>query len=184
MARGKSFRTHLVLAVTAIVILLFFRVVLTVSLNRTAGQDASKYSDALVVVQGAQKLFYCKFWGTDQLSYWVEIEYPAQAVIDEFYLELDKQGWIPLDEDYLNPGLPTSHVRGWTDFVDATQVPNIRVHQWGSDWKNKRKDILVLTLRYFTDIEDSEKIERLYVSIIYVPRSVNRYTDMVVTLWR
>ena len=108
----------------------------------------ANFSESLIVVPGAKNMHYTKVYGTDQLYFQIKAEYPAKAVLEEISKKLEIKGWHPLPEDYLNPGLPSSHVRGWTDFVDATEAPEKKVYQWLAQWENKNKDILWCTLRY------------------------------------
>jgi hypothetical protein len=61
---------------------------------------------------------------------------------------LEQAGWQPLKEDWLNPGLPTSHVRGWVYFEDSTTQPSTSVRGWNGDWKNSAHDILTYMLEY------------------------------------
>lgn len=128
-----------------------------------------KYSDSLVLVEGAQNPTYSKYLGTDQLIYTVDVQYPAAQVIKEIYEKLGAKGWEPLSEDYLNPGLPSSHVRGWTDFIDSTEKPHRKVHQWLTQWEDSNQDIVWCTLRYSYPERAQPDLKSLKVSIIFIP---------------
>jgi len=131
--------------------------------------DPSKYSDALIVVKGAKDLSYRKFHGTDQLCYNVLTPYPAYQELSELSQKLESKGWEPLKEDYLNPGLPSSHARGWTDFIDATVEPKRQVHQWLAQWEYVNKDILWCSLRYSYPEGKKADFDSLKVSLCFVP---------------
>jgi len=111
-------------------------------------QDAPRHTDALVVCQGATETRWTTLEGTEQLSYQIEAEYPASSVVSCISKKLSETGWRPLQKDYWNPGLPSSHVRGWTQFADATVQPSATVDQWAGQWENKAGDIVWYFLRY------------------------------------
>jgi hypothetical protein len=89
-----------------------------------------------------------KFEGTDQLSYQIEVEYPAVSIVSCISTQLAEKGWRPLKEDYWNPGLPSSHVRGWTQFVDASVHPEATVDQWAAQWENAAGNLVWYSMRY------------------------------------
>jgi hypothetical protein len=88
----------------------------------------------------------------DDSSTWVhyslEEPYPANEALRSISMGLERAGWRPLPNDFLNPTIPSSHVRGWTDFDDSTISPPARVHQWLAQWRNARGDIVWYALRY------------------------------------
>jgi hypothetical protein len=70
------------------------------------------------------------FQGKDQIIYHLQSEYPADDALRTISVCLKNLGWEPLKEDWLNPGLPSSHVRGWTYFEDETTKPATSVRAW------------------------------------------------------
>jgi hypothetical protein len=110
--------------------------------------QVSHYSDPLVVYPEATQVHWTKFQGTDQLIYEVKVDYPADSVISWISDQLKAKGWQARDEDYWNPGLPTSNVRGWTQFADATVQPQATVDAWVGQWENRLGDIAEYALRY------------------------------------
>jgi hypothetical protein len=151
--------------ITLLTILSLFGVCCSPSKN----DNPLKYSDALIVLKGAKGLFYSRFHGTDQLFYKINATYPANQEINGLYEKLEAKGWRPLKEDYLNPGLPSSHVRGWTDFIDGTKKPERQVHQWLAQWESMNKDILWCTLRYSYPEGKNADLDNLEVSLIFIP---------------
>lgn len=107
-----------------------------------------KIQSFFVVVPGATGIKQSIFQGKDQIIYHVQSEYPADDVLSTISIRLKKLGWEPLAEDWLNPGLPSSRVRGWVYFEDATTKPATSVRAWGEDWENSTHDILSYMLDY------------------------------------
>jgi len=107
-----------------------------------------KTSSFFVVVSGATGVKQSAFQGKDQIIYHVQSEYPAGDVLDAIGVRLKKLGWEPLKEDWLNPGLPSSRVRGWSYFEDSTTKPATSVRAWHEDWENGAHDILTYMLDY------------------------------------
>jgi len=81
------------------------------------------------------------------VEYEYEEPYPAKRLLTHMASQISPN-WQPRKEDFLNPGIPTSHVRGWVDYVDATTRPETRVHMWSSEWENESGDILSYSLLY------------------------------------
>jgi hypothetical protein len=111
-------------------------------------QEMPRHTDALIVCPGAESVNWVRFEGTDQLGYQVKVEYPADSIISCISKTLDENGWQPLREDFWNPGLPSSHVRGWTQFTDATVHPEATVDSWASQWQNQAGDVAWYFLQY------------------------------------
>jgi hypothetical protein len=111
-------------------------------------QETPRHTDALIVCPGAEAVSWMRFEGTDQLGYRVKVEYPADSIIACISKKLSENGWQPLQEDFWNSGLPSSHVRGWTQFTDATAHPEATVDAWASQWQNQAGDIVWYSFRY------------------------------------
>ncbi len=111
-------------------------------------QDTPRHAEALIVCPGAKQTKWVKFEGTDQLSYQIEADYPASSIVSCISAQLKEKGWRPLQEDFWNPGLPSSHVRGWTNFVDATVHPEATIDLWAAEWESEAGDIAWYSLRY------------------------------------
>jgi hypothetical protein len=85
------------------------------------------------------------------VTYTLQAEYPALNVVDEIVTRNAGSGWQPLSEDFFNPGIPTSHVRGWTSYLDRSRGPQAAMHQWQSGWRNDSGDLLEYSLWYRTE---------------------------------
>jgi len=57
----------------------------------------------------------------------------------------DELAWKPLMEDFLNPGISTSLVRGWTNYQD--DVRHQYVWQWQGQWESDKGEIATYALR-------------------------------------
>lgn len=117
------------------------------------GQDGSsgvsaKTRSFFVVAPLATEVRQTNFAGRDQIIYRVQADYPASSVLELIKNRLKTQGWKALKEDWLNPGIPSSHVRGWTYYEDQTTKPSTSVRAWQADWTNSSGDILTYRLEY------------------------------------
>lgn len=101
-----------------------------------------------VVVPGATETGHSTFLGKDQLWYRVQASYPAADVLRIITGRLKTMGWTALEEDWLNSGLPSSHVRGWVYYEDHATQPTTSVRVWQGDWQNGAHDILTYRLEY------------------------------------
>ncbi len=135
-------------------------------------QDPKNYSDSLIVLSGATNINYAKVNKTDQVTYNLKADYPAAEIINQLLKKLGNMGWTPLNEDFLNPGLPTSFVRGWSDYEDISKKPNMKVHSWLSDWQNRNGDVLVYGLRYQYPINAQPDMSSMNIVAIFIPVDV------------
>jgi hypothetical protein len=107
--------------------------------------------------------------GRQQVVYAIESEYPAEEVLSFISTELKKRGWTPLPQDFFNPGIPSSHQRGWTFFEDHTQKPWTGVYAWSADWENGSHDIVVYMLRYNAPDNSTRNLKNLQVIALFIP---------------
>jgi len=137
--------------------------------NRGSGSDAEHRYKALVVCPGATDILRKKWENTDQVSYRIVVSYPAESVLSCISNKLSQTGWEPLKEDYWNPGFPSSHVRGWTQFADASVQPQSSVDQWLGQWKDGVGSIVWYSLQYRYPPGDRN---HLTVAAGYIPADV------------
>ena len=132
-----------------------------------------------VVVPQATDIKQSKFQGHDQLLYEVEAEYPASEVLRIINTHLKAGGWKPLKKDWLNPDIPSSHVRGWTFFEDRSTHPETSVSAWQADWTNDAGDILIYILEYRCPGElclSTANLHKLRVMEIHLPAKLAEQT--------
>ena len=58
-------------------------------------QDMARHPEALIVCWGAKHTNWVKFEGTDQLSYQVDVDYPASSIVSCISAHLKEKGWQP-----------------------------------------------------------------------------------------
>ena len=155
-----------------LILIVFCILVLTLSCREQNRQSASNYSDSLIVLKGASNVHYHKVYGQDQISYKIFNKHPAKDTISELNTRLESKGWKPLKENWLNPGVPTSHIRGWVSYIDGTTNPELKVHSWHSDWKNENKDILTYALMYSYPNKGKPNMSELNVIGIFIPNDL------------
>jgi hypothetical protein len=110
--------------------------------------------------------------GRQELTYSCEVEYPAENVIAFISKQLRANDWKLLKEDFMNPGLPSSHIGGWTDFEDGATKPSTHVYQWMADWENEGHDIVRYNLEYRSPAASTRDLHTLRVIALYIPAPV------------
>jgi hypothetical protein len=127
---------------------------------------------ALVLFPKGQDVQYQQKDGAWRVHYSVKAKHPAAGLLAFISENLNQQGWEPLREDIFNPGLESSHARGWQEFLDARTSPKTKVHQWLAQWKNRNGDVVWYRLQYRSQKEMSEMPDTVDVVGIYYPASV------------
>jgi hypothetical protein len=135
-------------------------------------QNPKDYSSSLIVLPGASSINYARVNKTDQVTYNLKAEYPATEIINQLLKKTADAGWSPLKEDFLNPGLPTSVVRGWSDYEDMSKKPNTKVHSWQTDWQNISGDVLIYGFKYRYPINTQPDMSSMAVVAIYIPADI------------
>lgn len=153
-------------------ILLLNAIILLNCCTTQNSQDPYVYSDALFVLKSAFNVKYANLKGTQQVVYSVIEQYPALNVISQIDDKLQSMGWRPLEKDWLNPQVPTSHVRGWTDYIDETKNNNKEVHSWYSNWINPQEDMLIYSLEYSRPVKSESIMSDLKIVAIYIPEKL------------
>ena len=113
-----------------------------------SGIDASKLPPELAVPPGATRIDPRGDGAAFAVQYRLTAPYPAEAFLKELGSRLAARGWKPMDRGLLDPGIPTSNVRGWTAFVDPQMRPPRGVHRWQGSWRNERGDVVDYNLEY------------------------------------
>jgi len=134
--------------------------------------DEGKIPEALIVFPAATLVSFNQLGESTQVLYQVNTPYPAEEVLKYIKTKLAHDQWIPLENDYLNPRIPSSHVRGWGSFVDRTTSPKTKVRQWLAQWKNSEGDIVWFRFQYRSSVGGVEDLNPLRVVGTYVPRQI------------
>jgi hypothetical protein len=127
---------------------------------------------ALIVLPGAADVHCGPFEGSVQVTYHLAVPYPAKSTLADLQAKLRTLGWLPLAEDFLNPGLPSSMLRGWYAFLDGTVEPERTIHQWMADWVDLDGQVLRFALRYYTVSGGTERLTDLRVAGILTPAAM------------
>jgi hypothetical protein len=139
---------------------------------------ARRHPDSLLVAPSAIDPRYLAYPdGREQLTYTIDTEYPADSTISFVSEHLRNQRWSPLSQDFLNPDIPSSQVRGWTQFEDASREPRATVRQWGCDWEDGAHNITLYDLEYrypMSGAHDAPDSRMLHVVSLYIPADVAR----------
>ena len=107
--------------------------------------------------------------GGYQRGYIVEQPFPAQRVIDDILLRLESLNWKPMDYDWLNPGVPTSHKRGWHEYRGGIPGRARHFHEWDAHWQNKDGDIVSYTFQYSYALGENPNLNTLSVYCAWYP---------------
>lgn len=131
----------------------------------------------LVVIPGAGNVKHQKSHGKDQLSYHIEAQYPAASLLKMIRGRLQRIGWKPLAQDFLNPGIPSSIVRGWGYHEDLATQPKTSVRVWQTDWENRAHDVVTYRLEYRCKdnlCSSTKNLTDLEVIAIYIPARLTK----------
>jgi hypothetical protein len=91
------------------------------------------HPDILIVFPGAENVKYTKD-DDGSVSYRLTEPHPANATIKEIRSRFEGQGWKPIAEDLMNPGMTNSHDRGWMNYIDGIRN-DANVFLWSAAWK-------------------------------------------------
>ena len=150
-------------------------IVLTVvaAASQERGNNRQKYSESLLVAPSAKNPNYVIYPdGRQQVTYTVEIPYPAEDVLAFLKTELQKRGWKPLPENYFNPGTPSSLQRGWIFVEDHTKQPWTGSYGWGAEWENSAHDLTEYSLRYDALDNSTRNLRNLQVIALFIPADI------------
>jgi hypothetical protein len=139
-------------------------------------ESAKTHADSLLVAPSAINPKYLAYSdGREQLTYTIDTDYPADSTIFFLSTQLQNRRWTALREDFLNPGIPSSQVRGWTQFEDRSEEPRATVRAWGCDWEDGAHNITTYFLRYryqMSGAHDPPDSRMLHVMALYIPAAV------------
>jgi hypothetical protein len=135
-------------------------------------RNTESHNKSLVLLPGAFDVQYATFQGKPQLTYRIHVDYPAGSALKAISGDLGAEGWKPLKSDFWNPSIPSSHVRGWEQFDDATDRPRTTVHSWMAQWENPQHDIVSYTLEYRYPVDAKPDLGTLRVIAIFIPASI------------
>ena len=136
--------------------------------EKPAAAPAPESAD-LLVLPGATDVQRRNQSGTTGVAYSVQAPFPAAEQIEQVLKSMTERGWVAQEEDLLNPGIPTSTVRGWMTYVDATHTPRRRRYVWSTEWRNARGDLASYAFSYVMPETGTEALRQLSVSAGVLP---------------
>lgn len=110
------------------------------------GEARRVHPDILIVLPGAEDVSYTKDYD-GSVSYRLAEAHPADATLRDIRSRLEGQGWKPVSDDLMNPGMTNSHDRGWMNYIDGTR-DDANVFLWSAGWESTRGDRVEYWLRY------------------------------------
>ena len=128
----------------------------------------------LVVAPGARDVQAVSEDEREELQYRVGEAYPATKTIEAIGAQLRDRGWRPVDVDFLNPGTPTSHRRGWGGILDSSETPQQRVDAWSGDWTNVDGDNVRYLLAYRRGVDQQRPATVEVVALYWSARLIAR----------
>ena len=102
-----------------------------------ARDGRSRAVAALIVMPDAREVSRSNLYD-GQVLYQLMEEYPAPKSLEFLRSTLAKEGFQPLDMLILNPGIPSSHVRGWTN----AEIRGQRVYAWSAEWEDSEGNVV------------------------------------------
>ncbi len=130
--------------------------------SESTGDHAGR---SLILLQGAADITRTSNTnGSVSLSYHIKATFPAERELESLATQLKRIGWGPMKEDWLNPGLPSSHSRGWMEYQDRSKTPPIIVSSWIAQWKDSAGNIVDYSISYLRPTKtDGEECQRMNV---------------------
>jgi hypothetical protein len=134
----------------------FFVLALTLGCRLGGAHPPEKLPVELLVPAGAREVESRVERGVAAVKFKMNAAYPAPDFLASASSRLEPLGWKKLPTDWLNPTIPSSHMRGWTSFPDTRTRPFMGVHQWIGDWQNMSGDVVTYSLRYASPVQDTQ----------------------------
>jgi hypothetical protein len=111
-------------------------------------------SSALIVLEGASAV---QRTGENEgtVLYQLGEDHSPDKAVQAIKARLASSGWTPLQNDFLNPDVPTSLARGWVTFQDAG---GRYIRQWTGQWEDASKRIAWYILENEEDVEPGGRL--------------------------
>ena len=74
--------------------------------------------------------------------------FPADEYLRAVKSRLEGASWQPLQGDLFEPKHPSSHVSGWSYYVDSSRNRERGVHQWLASWRSPSGAAVTYELQY------------------------------------
>ena len=127
--------------------------------ERASAEYLQPYPNSKVLQSVAQD-------GGQGVTYEVMEPYPAEPVIKFIESRIPPQFKVR-KESFMNPGIPTSHVRGWTNYLDSSGKVLTRVDHWSGEWEDAAGNIVAYDLMY-RSASATQDLKRPTTSLLWV----------------
>lgn len=103
--------------------------------------------EALLIAKDAKGLFLLRHSDVyRQISYTMDLEYPARAIGEPQWKQLRNTGWVRCRS--LDPNQEAANY-DWVDFIDGTVTPERIIHQHLTHWL-RGDQMITISLRYYS----------------------------------
>jgi hypothetical protein len=111
-----------------------------------------------------------------EASYQLRRSFPADGFLATARAQVAGAGFQPLEKDWLNPGIDSGHIRGWTPFTQGAGDRPERVHQWSAQWADGQGNVVLYFLQYRSQpsaatVFDGPTTDVLNVNVARIPAS-------------
>ncbi len=110
-----------------------------------SGAIAAAKEEALLILDGAQNLFRIpRSDMSRQISYTMDMEYPARAIGESQWEQLRRDGWVRCRS--ADPDQAAANA-DWINFADTSKTPARTIHQHLTHW-SRGDQMIMISLRY------------------------------------
>lgn len=114
----------------------------------------------LITVPGASRVRSARTPEVERLTYRVDVDYPARAVVEQISRELAARGWQPVENNFFNRANTASYMGGWIEYPAAE---GRFIRQWWSQWVDKGGTVIDYSLSYTTEAKAAANRSELEV---------------------
>lgn len=122
-------------------------IVLTSACARPTKIAPEQLPSYLQPLPGAQEVAAKKSGPNAGVEYTLNVCYPADSALRSIGMRMPRS-WHSRREDFLNPGIPTSQVRGWTNYYDDHNGHHEWVNRWSGQWQDNTGAVVNYDLAY------------------------------------
>lgn len=134
----------------------------------SGGAYAAATEETLLVVDGAQNLFRIpRDAMSRQISYTIDLEYPARAIGEPQWEQLRKTGWVRCRS--VDPDQAAANA-DWVSFGDATVTPERTIHQHLTSWL-RDDQMITISMRYYSGLQGGYPVTR--------PDDTEQHVDLI-----
>jgi hypothetical protein len=109
----------------------------------------------MVLLDGAQEVVYHDNYDPagrpelEQISYRLDVPFPAADVVCRVSQHLARDGWRPLQRTHDDAATPSSYTQGWRVLINRRgSADEHHVDLWDAEWVNADGDLLSYSLTY------------------------------------